>query len=176
MNYTIICLKNDSLYLSYYILISGIFNNSLYKSSETELKFMTNMDEYLTVENGIHYDSSKLNSWIIYKDMNALYSVPDAEIGYTLEVDLEIPVHLHDYFADYPLVLEKQIVLEDWLSLYNERLVQNKNVEGGKYLSEEKLVQTLFTKKNYVVYYQALQTYIKFGIKVTKIHDTLKFQ
>ena len=47
----------------------------------------------------------------------------DAEIGYTLELDLEAPVHLHDYFADYPLAPEKQIIPEDWLSLYNERLV-----------------------------------------------------
>ncbi|CAG8536714.1 2872_t:CDS:2 [Dentiscutata erythropus] len=101
---------------------------------------------------------------------------PDAEIGYTLEVDLEVPVHLHNFFADYPLAPEKQIVPEDWLSLYNERLVYDKEVGGGKYMSGEKLVQTLFTKKNYVVHYRALQTYIKFRMKVTKIHSALKFR
>ena len=31
----------------------------------------------------------------------------DAEIGYLLKVDLEAPVHLHNFFADYPLVPEK---------------------------------------------------------------------
>ena len=81
----------------------------------------------------LDYEPSKTKSWIMYEDMNALYSdamtqleevpdksiAPDAEIGYTLEVDLEALVHLHDYFADYPLMPEKQIVLEDWLSLYN---------------------------------------------------------
>jgi len=83
---------------------------------------------------------------------------------------------LHDFFADYPLVSEKQIVPEDWLSLYNKRLMQDKNVEGDKYMSKEKLIQTLFTKKNYIVHYQALQTYIKFRMKVTKIHSVLKFK
>ncbi|CAB4384701.1 unnamed protein product [Rhizophagus irregularis] len=138
----------------------------------------------------------------MYEDMNALYSgamtqymtteilgkvapekipdiqsiVPDAEIGYILEVDLETPVHLHDFFADYLLAPEKQIVSEDWLSLYNERLVHDKEVGGGKYMSGEKLVQTLFAKKNYVVHYRTLQTYIKFGMKVTKIHNALKFR
>jgi hypothetical protein len=102
--------------------------------------------------------------------------VPDAEIGYLLEVDLEIPVHLHDFFADYPLALEKQIVSENWLSLYNERLVNDKEVGNEKYISEEKLVQTFFTKKNYVAHYRALQTYMKFGMKVTKIHSALKFK
>jgi hypothetical protein len=82
--------------------------------------------------------------------------VPDAEISYLLEVDLEVPVHLYNFFADYPLALEKQIVSENWLSLYNERLVKDKEIGNGKYVSEEKVVQTLFTKKNYVVHYQAL--------------------
>ncbi|CAG8850868.1 7798_t:CDS:2, partial [Gigaspora margarita] len=76
---------------------------------------------------------------------------PDAEIGYMPEVDLEVPIHLQDFFADYPLALEKQIVPKNWLSLYNERLVHNKEVG-------------------------ALQTYMKFGMKVTKIHGAFKFK
>ncbi len=35
MNYTIMCLKNDSLDLSHYISASEMFNDSLYKSSRT---------------------------------------------------------------------------------------------------------------------------------------------
>src|ERR1043166_2973778 len=102
----------------------------------------------------------------MYEDMNALYSgamtqymlieildkvapekisdiqsiAPDAEIGYTLKVDLEAPVHLYDFFTDYPLASKKQIISEDWLSLYNERLVNDKKVRGEKYMSREKLV------------------------------------
>ncbi|CAG8505748.1 17406_t:CDS:2 [Cetraspora pellucida] len=222
MNYTIMCLKDDGLDPSHYVSAPGMFNNSLYKSSRVELKLMTDMDEYLIVENGIRegmtmashryakannpqcpdYEPSKPKSWALYEDMNALYSgamtqymsteilgkvspeevpniqsiAPDTEIGYILEVDLEAPVHLHDYFADYPFASEKQIISENWLSLYNEILVHDKNVKEEKYVSEEKLVQTLFTKKNYIVHYQALQTYMKFRIKVTKIHSTLKFR
>ncbi len=92
----------------------------------------------------------------MYEDMNALYSgtitqympieilgkvsleevsdiqsiAPDAEIGYMPKVDLEVLIHLHDFFADYSLVSEKQIVSENCLSLYNERLVQDKKVGG----------------------------------------------
>ncbi|CAG8832111.1 13463_t:CDS:2, partial [Gigaspora margarita] len=76
---------------------------------------------------------------------------PDAEIGYMPEVDLEVPIHLQDFFADYPLAPEKQIVPKNWLSLYNERLVHDKEVG-------------------------ALQTYMKFGMKVTKIYSALKFK
>ncbi|CAI2197282.1 19623_t:CDS:1, partial [Funneliformis geosporum] len=131
INYTIMCLQDDGLDPSYYVSASGMFNDSLYKSSKAELKLMTNMDEYLTVENGIRegmtmvshryakannpkcpdYDPNKPKSWVLYEDMNALYSgamtqymptkilgkispeevpdiqsiAPDAEIGYLLE-------------------------------------------------------------------------------------------
>ncbi|GBB90497.1 hypothetical protein RclHR1_17490003 [Rhizophagus clarus] len=222
MNYTIMCLQDNGLDPSHYVFASGMFNDSLYKSSGAELKLMTDMNEYLTVEKEIRggmtmachryantnnlkcsdYDSSKLKSWIMYEDMNALYSgamtqymptkilgkvdleevpdiqsiAPDADIGYILEVDLEVPVHLHNYFADYPLAPKKQIVPENWLSPYNAKLVQDKEVEGGKYVTGEKLVQTFYPKKNYVVHYRALQLYMRQGLKVTKIHSALKFK
>ncbi|CAG8764398.1 6760_t:CDS:1, partial [Racocetra persica] len=54
MNYTIMCLKDIGLDPSYYVSVPGMFNDSLYKSSGVELKLMTDMDEYLIVENGIH--------------------------------------------------------------------------------------------------------------------------
>ncbi|CAG8827853.1 21152_t:CDS:2, partial [Gigaspora margarita] len=69
---------------------------------------------------------------------------------------------------------EKQIVPKNWLSPNNERLVHDKEVRGRKYTSEEKLLQTLLPKKNYIVYYQVLQIYMKFGMKVTKILDYIE--
>ncbi|CAG8707769.1 15457_t:CDS:2 [Funneliformis mosseae] len=192
------CLQDDGLDPSHYVSAPGMFNDFLYKSSRAELKLMTDMDEYLMVENGIREGMTMT----LYEDMNALYSgamiqympteilgkvsleevpdiqsiAPDAKIGCMLELDLEVPVHLHNYFADYSLASEKQIISEDWLSLYNERLVQDKEVGNNKYMSGEKLVQTLYLKKNYVVHYRALQTYMKFGMKITKIHSAIKFR
>ncbi|CAG8643374.1 16803_t:CDS:2 [Funneliformis mosseae] len=100
----------------------------------------------------------------MYEDMNALYSdaitqymsteilgkvnpekvsdiqsiAPDADIGYTLEVDLEVPVYLHNYFTDYLLTPEKQIVPENWLSPYNVKLIQDKEMEGAIYETRAK--------------------------------------
>ncbi|CAG8485166.1 12040_t:CDS:2 [Cetraspora pellucida] len=111
------------------------------------------------------YDPSKPTSWTMYEDMNALYSgtmmqympteiigkvgskkvsdiqtiVPNAEIGYMSEVDLEVLAHLQDFFTNYPLVPKKQIISKNWLSLYNEILVYNKNIKEKKYVSGEKL-------------------------------------
>ncbi|CAG8446156.1 7082_t:CDS:2 [Scutellospora calospora] len=164
------CLKDDSLDLSHYVSAPEIFNDSLYKSSRAELKLMTDKDEYLIVENRIRgrmtmasyryaksnnlqcpdYDPKILGKVSSEEVLDIQSIAPDAEIGYMLELDLEAPVHLHDYFVDYPLASEKQIIPENWPSLYNERLVNNKEVRNGKYVLEEKLV--------------------------TKIHSTLKFK
>ncbi|CAG8804217.1 17925_t:CDS:2, partial [Racocetra persica] len=136
--------------LSHYVSASGIFNDSLYKSSRVELKLITDMDKYLIVKNGIRGGMTMVSP----EEVPDIQSIaPDTEIGYLLEVDLEASVHLYDYFSDYPLAPEKQIILENWLSLYNKILVRDKNVGEGKYVSGEKLVQTLFTKKNYIVHY-----------------------
>ncbi|CAB4441153.1 unnamed protein product [Rhizophagus irregularis] len=76
------------------LLVNVFINYTIMCLSGVELKFMTDMDEYLIVENSIcrgmtmanhryakannlkcpDYDSSKLTTWILYKDMNALYS------------------------------------------------------------------------------------------------------
>jgi len=197
------CLNDDSLDSSHYVSVPEMFSDSLYKSSGAELKLMTDIDEYLMVEKDIckgmtmashryakannlkcpDYNPGKPTSWILYDDMNVLYSgamtqympteilekvspeqvldiqsiASDAKIGYILEVDLEASVHLHDFFANYPLASEKQIVPEEWLSLHNERLVHDKEVEDRKYITREKLVQILYLKKNYVIYYRVLQ-------------------
>ena len=94
MNYTIMCLKDDGLNSSHYVSASEIFNDFLYKSNEAELKLMIDMDKYLMVENDIreemimashryikannsqcsNYNSNKLKSYILYDNMNVLYS------------------------------------------------------------------------------------------------------
>ncbi len=93
MNYIIICLQDDSLDPSYYVLAFEIFNNLLYKSSRTKLKLITNINKYLIVKNSIYkkiimisywyiktnnlkylnYNSSKLKIYIIYENINAIY-------------------------------------------------------------------------------------------------------
>ncbi|CAG8712890.1 12294_t:CDS:2 [Dentiscutata erythropus] len=179
MNYTIMCLQDDGLDPSYYVSAPGMFNDSLYKSSGAELKLMMDMNEYLIVEKGamMQYMPTKKKGKVDPEEVPDIQTIaPNAEIGYMPEVDLEVPAHLHDFFADYSLAPEKQIVLENWLSPYNAKLVQDKEVGGGKYVTGEKLVQTLYPKKNYVVYYRALQLYMRQGLKVTKIHGTLKFK
>ena len=72
--------------------------------------------------------------------------------GCILEVDLEIPEHLHDLFNDLPLA-----------------------PEGIKINGVEKRDSNLWDKNKYVIHHKNLKLCIKMGAKVAKIHRGVSF-
>ena len=90
--------------------------------------------------------------------------------GYILEVDLQYPEELHDAHNSYPLAPEKLKVKMEWLSDYQQGLVENNSV-----LNVEKLVPNLYDKEKYVLHYRNLQLYVSLGMRVKKIHKVLRF-
>ena len=113
--------------------------------------------------------------WLTKQQIDKLHIINianDNPIGYILEVDLDYPSHLHDYHNDLPLAPEKVKLTEDCLSDFSKQLLKDLNI---KYTPCEKLIPTLNNKKNYVVHYVALKTYIQLGLVVTKVHKCLSF-
>lgn len=94
--------------------------------------------------------------WVKDINENNFFNVADnSPIGYIIEVDLEIPQRLHDYFADLPL-------LPEHMTPPNSK--------------QEKLLTTLFNKERYVLHYRALKQALKYGVVLRKIHRALKFR
>jgi hypothetical protein len=73
----------------------------------------------------------------------------------TLEVDIEVPKHLHDFFSCYPLFSIKKVAPDD-----------DKTV---------KLLCTLHDKEKYVVHYRYLQTALKYGYVLKKVHRVIEY-
>lgn len=96
----------------------------------------------------------------------------DSEAGYILEVDLEVPLELHDKFNQYPLAPEHCLVQHDELSPESKALLEKLNI---KHNPVQKLVPNLRNKKNYVLHYRNLQLYVEQGLKVTEVHRVLQF-
>ena len=96
----------------------------------------------------------------------------DAEFGFMLEVDINCPENLHD-ILDFPLCPTKEVVKQEWLSPV-QRTVLNKH--GMQPSRVKKLLQTYFTKKNYVLHYVNLKLYCELGMVVTNVHSVLKFR
>lgn len=153
------------------------------------------------------YDPKKHKKYLMYYDANNLYgyamsqplptgymrfldeeemskfdvqTIPrDGSTGYTLEVDMDYPAHLHDKHNDYPLAPSHKIVADGELSPFSRELWRSLDDSKTKRKSRvkvAKLVPTLYHKEKYVLHYETLKLYLKLGMKVTKIHKILEFQ
>ena len=106
-----------------------------------------------------------------------ILNVPvEGEIGYILEVDLAYPPELHESHASMPLAPQQEELTFADLSPYSQRCLIHLHGESRarKYKSK-KLCSTLRDKKKYVVHFRNLQTYVRLGMRLTKIHRAFRF-
>src|SRR5437764_4677669 len=97
----------------------------------------------------------------------------NASRGYFLNIKSHFPLKTHDYLRDLPPTVENVAVEKDWLSPYNEELVNN--LDGGRFSKTEKLVPHLGPRKDYIIHYLELQYYVKLGMVVDKVSEILSF-
>jgi hypothetical protein len=146
------------------------------------------------------YDDKLPNSYIIYLDANNLYGyamirklpyggfewVNNVDVNYVknfdsngedgifVKCDIEYPEELHDLHNEYPLAPESRVINKEELSPYQvNQIVIHKEKHNDKI---KKLVPNLYHKKEYVCHIKNLQYYISKGLKITKIHNVLKFK
>lgn len=185
-----LCLNNYGLNPAWYFSSPGLAWDACLKATGVNLELLTDQDMLLMVEKGIRggvlmistrygrannkyipeeYDPKLPSKYITYLDANNLYGwamsrplpthdfkwmVPDElerwrDVPCILEVDLEYP---HDLHNDYPLAPERVVI------------------DGV-----EKLIPNLHNKVKYVVHHEALKTYVRLGLVVTKIHRGIIF-
>lgn len=102
----------------------------------------------------------------LFSNVNAIMNVPDdSPIGYIFKVDLHYPKELHNSHNDLPFCAEKRTLSEEMF-----------NILGVKKNKIEKLLLTLFDKKEYVLHYGMLKLALKHGLKLKKVHSILQFK
>ena len=104
---------------------------------------------------------------------SVLETPDDSDIGYVLEVDFSYPDELHDLRSDVPLAPTKQKVDACWLGDYQEELLNDMQMNAPPL--SNKLIQTLFPKKNHNLHYQTLKLYVQLVLKVEKLQRSLAF-
>ena len=73
-------------------------------------------------------------------------------MGYFLEVDIDYPKELFNFYKDLPFLPER------------------KNVEKA-----EKLIGSIEDKEKYVIHIRALKQALNHGLKLKKVHRVIKF-
>ena len=100
----------------------------------------------------------------------------EGETGYILEVDLTYPAELHEAHASMPLAPEQEELTFADLSPYSQRcLIHLQGESRARKYKSKKLCSTLRDKKKYVVHFRNLQTYVRLGMRLTKIHRAFRF-
>lgn len=113
---------------------------------------------------------------------NILNLNTEGDEGFYFEVDMSYPPEIHDRTSDFPLAPEGGQVTEDMLSSYMQQLHQQlmtarypNAANFTKFKSSYKLLLTQFDKKNYCIHFKLLQYFLNKGMKVTKIHNVIRF-
>ena len=149
------------------------------------------------------YDINTPTSYIIYLDCNSLYAsvmtlnLPyknlhflsdvslknvnkilneyneEGSIGYFIECDLTYPSSIHDLTSDLPLAPNHKIISDDTLSEFGKMLKQKLGITSAP---TKKLISDQLDKTNYITHIANLCFYIKMGMKLTKVHNILKFK
>ena len=92
---------------------------------------------------------------------------------YIVKVDPEYPKKLHLLHSDYPLAPEKLAISYDMLSDNCKKIAGEYGIIVG---DVNKLIPNLANETNCVLHYRNLQLYLSLGMKLTKIHQVLKFK
>src|SRR5438477_2138183 len=107
----------------------------------------------------------------------------DNEYGYFVVCDLFYPANIHDKTSNLPLAPEVCEVTEDMLAEYFHRLVSRKNLarqplstNPDRFRTCTKLLATCNDKKEYVVHFRVLKTYLKHGLIIDRFRRVIKFR
>jgi len=155
-----------------------------HRYSKANNKYMKNYNPNEENKYDIYLDANNLYGWAMsqympvgsYKwdnemTLEKILETPDEnDKGYILEVDIEIPNELHDYFNDYPLAVENTIFEP---SPYMSEIAKTLDIKQSKV---KKLIPNLFNKTKYITHYRNLKLYQELGLKITKIHRVLSFE
>lgn len=111
--------------------------------------------------------AEELTEWILSTN-------EDDDIGFYVDVDIDVPKEIHDKFNDYPLLPEQRTLFPDLLGPTQTSILKAMNDSVPDH--EQKLVATLDTKYHYHIFMPYLKFCLQQGYKLLKIHEGLSFK
>ena len=154
--------------------------------SKSNNKYLRTYDPKQESKHIIYLDTNNLYGYAMYKflptsgfkwiapkefDLNKYNS--NISKGCVLEVDREYPKELQELHNDYPLAADKIEIKREMLSHYQLKVADLYNIPIG---NVKKLVPNFFDKEKEVIYYENLQLYSRWGLKLKKHISCIRTQ
>ena len=114
------------------------------------------------------YDEIKFDNNV--KLENILNTPDDSDIGYFIEVDLRNPDKINGKTKNSPFVPESKKINPDVFSDYME------TIKPDTYNQAEKMICDSSDKKNFLVHYRLLKSFVRHGMIVEKVHSVISFK
>ncbi|GBC01664.1 hypothetical protein RclHR1_42870001, partial [Rhizophagus clarus] len=177
------CIKYYELDPSHYVSAPSLSWDAMLKKTGVKIKLFTDISMYDFIEKAKRVVYLRLEAsreyLLKYPAMQKKYlekilkTKANVSRRYFLNIKSHFPLKTHDYLRDLSPAVKNVAVEKDWLSPYNEELVNN--LDGGHFSKTEKLVPHLSLRKDYVIHYLEFQYYVKLGMVVDKVSEILFF-
>ena len=151
--------------------ISGVMGDRYVKSDKNKKILygdVTNLYGF-AMSQCLPYDEIKFETENVCLE-EILNTPDDNDRGYFLEVDLEYPHNIRQKTKHFPFAPENKSISKDDFGPYM------KSIMPKNYVSHKKLICDWTDKKNYLIHYRMLKFYVRYGMKVKKVHSVISFK
>ena len=150
--------------------ISSIMGDRYIKSDKNKKILYIDADNLYghSMSQYLPYDEIKFDNNIELEDI--LNTPDDSDIGYFIEVDLTYPNNIKEKTKNFPFApMNKKINPDN----FNDYM---KEIKPDTYIQSSKLICDWSDKKNYLIHYRMLKFYIRYGMIIDKVHNTISFK
>ena len=192
-NFIDVSMKIYNLDPSHYLTASSLSLDAMLKLTGVELELLTDGDMHLFMEEGIrggisvitnryakannkymgdNYNPNQPSTFIQYMDENSLYSsamsqpLPVGNFQWLTQEEMDAMMSDHHLIQSCTIEVDLEYPHNDYLSAPEPLILGN----------TQKLVPNLYHKQKYKVHHRALRTYLNYGMKLTKIHNGIKYK
>lgn len=159
-------IRKIDMYLFFEAGIRGGFAAAIKRYAQSNHPYLRDYKPELPLRHIIYWDFVNLYGGVIEKPLPYgnfrwlkdcrsfdVFADSNPKFGHVLEVDLEIPQHLHDVLRDLPPLLTHELVKK-----------------------ESKLLGTLCNKEKYIIHAENLKFVLTLGIQLRRVHRVLRFR
>ena len=150
--------------------ISSVMGNRCIKSDENKKILYVDANKLYvhSMSQRLPFDEIKFDRNVKLDDILSTHD--DSDIGYIIEVNIKYLDNIEEKTKNFPFAPVKKIFN---LDNFNDYV---KEIKPDAYTQTKNLIFDWSEKKNYLVHYRILKSYVRHGMIVDKVHNIISFR